>query len=108
MTDREKAIVMARTGIVMLTGDRINEFYKYLSELYGRPVYTHEIVALDIKEKSMPDFIRLCREEQPERVYCLDCKYYDTEECMGRNAFYGLKDDDYCSWAERKEKDETD
>lgn len=48
MTDREKAIVMARTGIVMLTGDRLNEFYKYLSELYGRPVYTHEVVALDI------------------------------------------------------------
>lgn len=81
MTNREKAIVMARTGVVMLTGDKINEFYKYLSELYGRPVYTHEVAALDIKEKSMPDFIGLCREEQPERIYCKDCKHRGTGDC---------------------------
>lgn len=62
MTDREKAIVMAYTGIAMLTGDRISEFYKYLSELYGRPVYTHELVYLDIQSKSKDDFVALCRE----------------------------------------------
>lgn len=45
---------------------------------------------------------------QPERVYCCDCKYYDTEECMGRNAFYGLKSDDYCSMAERRTDEQTD
>lgn len=65
MTDREKAIVMAYTGIVMLTGDKIDEFYKYLAELYGRPVYTHEIVILDIQEKAKPDFVELCKTEQP-------------------------------------------
>ena len=53
MTDREKAIVMAYTGICTLQGDKLNEFYKYLADLYGRPVYTHEIVDLDIAEKSM-------------------------------------------------------
>lgn len=67
MTDREKAIVMAYTGICMLQGDKMNEFYKYLAELYGRPVYTHEIVDLDIAEKSKADFVRICHEEHPER-----------------------------------------
>lgn len=62
MTDREKAIVMTYTGIAMLTGDKITEFYKYLAELYGRPVYTHEIVQLDIQSKAKADFIRLCKE----------------------------------------------
>ena len=66
MTDREKAIVMAYTGIAMLTGDKITEFYKYLAELYGRPVYTHEIVQLDIQNKAKADFIRLCKEGEDE------------------------------------------
>lgn len=65
MSDREKAIVMAYTGIAMLTGEKIDEFYKYLAELYGRPVYTHEIVTLDIQEKAKPDFVELCRTELP-------------------------------------------
>lgn len=63
MTDREKAIVTAYTGINMLEGERFNEFYKYLEELYGRPVYTHEIPFLDMKKKSKDDFFKLCREE---------------------------------------------
>ena len=41
---------------------------------------------------------------RPSRIHCYECKHYDTQECMGRNAFYGLKDDDYCSWAERKKE----
>lgn len=61
MTDREKAIVTAHTGINMLEGEKFNEFYKYLEELYGRPVYTLEIPFLDIQEKSKEDFIALCR-----------------------------------------------
>lgn len=67
MTDREKAIVMAYTGICMLEGEKLNEFYKYVSELYKRPVYSHEMLTLNIKERSEPDFIGLCREEEPER-----------------------------------------
>ena len=66
MTDREKAIVMAYTGIAMLVGDKIDEFYKYLAELYGRSVYTHELVNLDIASKAKADFIKLCQDEQPE------------------------------------------
>lgn len=68
MTNREKAIVMAHTGICMLEGEKLGVFYQYLNELYGRPVYTHEWVALDIKEKSKPDFLQLCKEEEPERT----------------------------------------
>ena len=66
MTDREKAIVMAHTGICMLEGEKLGVFYQYLNELYGRPVYTHEWVTLDIKEKSKPDFLQLCKEEEPD------------------------------------------
>lgn len=63
MTNREKAIVTAYTGIWMLEGESFEEFYKYLEELYGRLVYTHELVILDIKERSKDDFIELCRKE---------------------------------------------
>ena len=68
MTIRECAIVMAHTGICMLEGDAFNEFYKYLEELFGRPVYTHEIAFMEneIKERSRPDFIRLCKEAKGE------------------------------------------
>ena len=67
MTDREKAIVMAYTGICMLEGKKLFEFYKYLEELYERPVYTHEFLTLDIKERSEKDFMELCRREEPEQ-----------------------------------------
>lgn len=65
MTDREKAIVMAYTGIVMLKGDKFKVFHGYVEELMGRPVFTHELLSLhnEIEERSRPDFIRLCREE---------------------------------------------
>lgn len=62
MTDREKAIVMAYTGICMLEGEKLFEFYKYLEELYERPVYSHELLTLNIKERSEKDFMDLCRE----------------------------------------------
>ena len=62
MTDREKAIVMAHTGICMLTGDKFQIFHKYVEDIMGRPIYTHEIGWLEneIKEKSKADFIALC------------------------------------------------
>ena len=63
MTDREKAIVMAYTGVVMLEGDRLGAYYKYLSELYHRPVYTHELVELNIRAKAKADFFELCRKD---------------------------------------------
>lgn len=69
MTDREKAIVMAYTGVCMLAGDKLSIFYKYVKEIMGRPIYTHEmaIKAIDdeIKEKAKADFIALCAEQEP-------------------------------------------
>ena len=42
MTDRERAIVMAYTGVTMLVGDKLSVFYNYVSEKLGEPVYTHD------------------------------------------------------------------
>lgn len=65
MTDKEKAIVMAHTGICMLTGDKFQIFHKYVEDIMGRPIMTHEIgwLADAIKEKSKADFIALCADE---------------------------------------------
>lgn len=64
MTDREKAIVMAYTGVTMLKGEKLKVFYEYLQELYNRPVYTHELGYLDTRKKSLDDFIKLCDDEE--------------------------------------------
>lgn len=65
MTDKEKAIVMAHTGVCMLTGDKFQIFHKYIEDILGRPVLTHEIGWLEneIKEKSKADFIALCADD---------------------------------------------
>ena len=62
MTDRERAIVMAYTGVVMLCGDKLHIFYEYVSEKLGRPIWTHEFIsqADTIKELSKKDFFGLC------------------------------------------------
>ena len=70
MTKQECAIVMAYTGTVMLTSDNLGIYYKYLQEILGRPVYTHELafreIQKQIKEKSTDDFLKLCREASDE------------------------------------------
>lgn len=65
MTDREKAIVMAYTGVTMLTGDKLQIFHKYVEDIMGRPVQTIEMgfIADEIKEKSKADFMALCADE---------------------------------------------
>ena len=66
MTDKEKAIVSAYTGITMLNGEKFQIFHKYIEDILGRPVFTHELgnelVFAEIKEKSRADFLRLCEE----------------------------------------------
>lgn len=66
MTDRERAIVMAYTGYTMLKDEKLKYFYKYLSEIMGRSIYTHELANSDIQEeiheKSKADFILLCQD----------------------------------------------
>lgn len=67
MTDKEKAIVMAYTGVSMLSGEKLNVFYTYIGEIMGREVYTHELgdndIAETIKERSKADFIALCSDQ---------------------------------------------
>ena len=65
MTDKEKAIIMAYTGICMLTEDKFHIFHKYIEDLMGRPIFTHEMgfLADEIKEKAKDDFIKLCKED---------------------------------------------
>lgn len=65
MTDKEKAIIMAHTGICMLEGDKFQIFHKYIEDIMGRPIFTHEIGWLEdeIKERSKTDFIALCADE---------------------------------------------
>ncbi len=70
MTDREKAIVMAYTGVTMLSGEKFQIFHEYIEKILGRPVWTHELaielVWNEIKEKSKDDFIEICKTERPQ------------------------------------------
>ena len=65
MTKHEAAVVMAYTGIAMCCGDDWGVFHKYIEDIMKRPVFTHELadekVTEQIKEKSKPDFIEICK-----------------------------------------------
>lgn len=69
MTDNERAVIMAYTGFVMLAGDKLDIFYKYVSDLLCEPVYTHEFFTRfeEIQEKAKPDFLKLCSGEPLKR-----------------------------------------
>ena len=106
MTDREKAIVMAHTGIAMLTGEKFSIFHKYIEDLLGRPVWTHELaieaVWNEIEEKSKPDFLKLCTDE-PEGHWIPiepDCRGYtevfECSRCKNRVQYhYPMKKSEY-------------
>lgn len=65
MTKRECAIVMAHAGICMLSGKDFSIFHKYVENIMGHPVFIHEMgnpeIAKQIKEKSLNDFLELCK-----------------------------------------------
>lgn len=64
MTLRERVIVETYTGICMTSPEERNEVYKYMAQIMGRPVFTHELadrsIQEQLQEKSKPDFIALC------------------------------------------------
>ncbi len=66
MTDRERVIITAYTGFAMVQGDKLGLFYKYLEEILGFPIMTHQLASKElwelIREKSKDDFISLCRD----------------------------------------------
>lgn len=67
MTLKERVIVETYTGVCMTSPDERSEVYKYIAQLMGRAVYTHELaedeIQSELKEKSKPDFLSLCKEE---------------------------------------------
>ena len=69
MTDREKAIVEAYTGYVMLAGDKQGIFYDYVKEKFGRYIFTHELADKKTVEAlqaaARPDFMLLCAGSGP-------------------------------------------
>ena len=108
MTKGECAIVMAYTGIAMLTGDDIDIFYRYIDSLFGRPVYTHELIGLEreIKARSKEDFLKLCKYASDASVFgtvrCKDCKWSDEYYHCDRVAWWNTADD-FCSRGERRD-----
>ena len=58
MTKQECAIIMAHTGICMLTGEEFNEFHKYVEYIMGRPVWTHELAEYVTKMERKLDEIK--------------------------------------------------
>lgn len=60
ITKREAAIISAYTGY--LIGD-FSETHKYIEEILGRPVWTHEMASEklweEIRAKAKPDYISL-------------------------------------------------
>lgn len=38
-----------------------------------------------------------------EIVPCVECKHRDSEFCQIRESMYGIKDNDFCSYGERRE-----
>lgn len=67
MTLKERVIVESYTGYCMTTGEERNELYKYIANVMGRPVFSHELadgeIISELHDKVKPDFIRLCRGE---------------------------------------------
>lgn len=90
MTKQECAIVMAYTGVCMLTGEDFGIFHKYVEDIMGRPIYTHEMcgaIANEIKQKSEIDFINLCRNAESEGKRMSECDYCrHVEMCSWRES----------------------
>lgn len=63
MTKKERLIVTAYTGILMVEED---EFYEYLEELFGRPILAKELkndeFAIEIIDAVRDDFMALCED----------------------------------------------
>ena len=76
MTKRECAVVMAKTGVTMLTGDDLGAFYGYVEHLLGYPDMTHELADKALWDKinrlAQDDFLALCRNRTEPRLLSLE------------------------------------
>lgn len=86
MTDREKAIVTAYTGIMMLSGDKMDTFIDYVSEKIGHRVMTHELGHTEtwdeIKKVCSEDFFELCKVDG-NTVYVVTAGCYSDYHICG-------------------------
>lgn len=92
MTNQEKIIVSAYTGVLMCD---FGDVHKYIEEKLGRPVYTHEMAqkALwdEIKEKSKDDFMAICKGE-PHWIPCSKRLPDEETDVLVTRTFLGCKD----------------
>ena len=69
MTLKEKVIVSAYTGYLMCD---MSEVHKYIEELLGRPVWTHEIaipeVQAEIQNKAREAFLNICNDKGDKQI----------------------------------------
>lgn len=87
------------------------------ADAFGHRMY-HEVFEKDSEDQRWDSgcwmryrlFEKVLREqptvEQPEIIRCRDCKLRDTEYCNMAHGFMGVKDDDYCSYGDRREVSE--
>ena len=76
MTRREKVIVTAYTGYLMCG---MSEVHKYIEEIVGRPVFTHELpevlVSANVRNRILQDFTAICQaDDAPDVVEVEDNK----------------------------------
>ena len=68
MTDREKTVVTAHTGVVMLPEDKLHLFFDYLEEIMGKRISIYDLqfkeISDQIKERSKPEFLEICNREE--------------------------------------------
>lgn len=72
MTNKEKLIVSAYTGILMVEW---SEFHQFIEKLLGRPILAHEFDNEEVIEEILAnvkdDFMKLCEEDDE---VCLERK----------------------------------
>lgn len=84
MTDREKAIVTAYTGVLMLDWSKFHEWVEFFMD---QPVFSHEFASPaflgSLKEKVKPEFLSLCGPEE-EGEWLEDGPDYKCSKCGTR------------------------
>lgn len=73
----------------MLTGEDFDIFHKYVEDIMGRPVWTHEMchIAEEIKNRARGEFLRLCRDavdDEKHGTWVDHVTDYWCSECGGR------------------------
>jgi len=96
MNKKEAAIVSAYTGILIGSFD---EAHKYMQEIMGRSLYTHELafegIVEEIKKKSRNDFINIKIEDKASgNIKLEEFKFYELKAkgLKGLSVFVGEKE----------------